>query len=55
MIIAARKDAITPPECSEEIASAIPEATLHVVDQAGHLCPWEKPEEVNRLLRDFLG
>jgi pimeloyl-ACP methyl ester carboxylesterase len=54
MIIAARQDAVTPLECSEEIASALPRGTLHVLDDAGHCCPWEKPAEVNCLLRDFL-
>lgn len=47
-------DRLTPPECSHEIAAAIPGAVLEVLPQCGHLLTWEQPEAVNRLLLDWL-
>jgi pimeloyl-ACP methyl ester carboxylesterase len=55
LIIAGRRDAITPPECSEEMASLLPRAALRIFDEVGHCSPWEIPVEVNSLIRDFLG
>lgn len=47
-------DLLTPPECSREIAAAVPGAVLEVLPQCGHLLTWEQPEAVNRLLLDWL-
>lgn len=47
-------DQLTPPECSHEIAAAVPGAVLEVLPQCGHLLTWEQPEAVNRLLLDWL-
>jgi pimeloyl-ACP methyl ester carboxylesterase len=47
-------DRLTPPECSCEIAAAVPGAVLEVLPQCGHLLTWEQPEAVNRLLLDWL-
>lgn len=55
LIIAGREDAITPPECSEEMAALLPQSRLHILDEVGHCSPWEKPQDVNRLMREFLG
>lgn len=54
LIIAARHDVVTPPECSLEMASLLPCATLHIVESAGHCAPWEGSEEVNGVMRRFL-
>lgn len=35
-------------------ADRIPDCSLHMVNKAGHFVMFEKPEEVNRLVRDFL-
>lgn len=47
-------DRLTPPECSREIAAAVPGAVLEVLPQCGHLLTWEQPEAVNGLLLDWL-
>lgn len=54
LVIAARHDIVTPPECSLEMASLLPCATLHMVESAGHCAPWEASEEVNGVTRRFL-
>lgn len=47
-------DLLTPPALSQEIAQAIPQARLAVIERAGHLLTWEQPEAVNRLLLQWL-
>jgi pimeloyl-ACP methyl ester carboxylesterase len=32
----------------------IPESEMRVIPKAGHYSPWEQPEEVGKLLRQFL-
>jgi pimeloyl-ACP methyl ester carboxylesterase len=54
LVIAGHEDPVTPPECSIEIARAIPNATLHILEQVGHCSPWEQSERVNELMRSFL-
>jgi pimeloyl-ACP methyl ester carboxylesterase len=54
LIVVGEHDAVTPPECSRELASLLPRASLKIVDEAGHCAPWEKPQAVNGLLRAFL-
>lgn len=44
------RDDITPVAHAEEIADAIPGASLHVIPQAGHAATIEQPDTVNRLL-----
>ena len=39
---------------AERLASDIPEARLETIEGAGHLPSLERPEELNRLLLDFL-
>ena len=47
-------DALTPPECSREIAQAVPGAVLEVLPACGHLLTWEQPEAVSTLLLQWL-
>ena len=47
-------DLMTPVAMSQEIADAIPAATLHVILDCGHLPPIEKPAETAALLRTLL-
>ena len=46
LVLVGQDDAITPVKDSEQMAHAIPGATLAVVSGAGHLAPLEKPDEV---------
>jgi pimeloyl-ACP methyl ester carboxylesterase len=45
---------LTPLELSEEIAGGIPDATLHVIGNCGHLTTMERPEAVNAVMREWL-
>jgi len=54
LMVVGKQDTVTPPECSREIASLLPHASLEVVNEAGHCAPWEKPQVVNSLLQTFL-
>lgn len=47
-------DLLTPLALSQEIARAIAQARLEVVERAGHLMTWEQPERVNRTLLQWL-
>jgi pimeloyl-ACP methyl ester carboxylesterase len=54
LVVCGDADALTPPECSREVAAAVPKAELHVLPACGHLLTWEQPEAVNALLRAWL-
>jgi pimeloyl-ACP methyl ester carboxylesterase len=47
-------DKITPPEVAEEIAAAIPHASLVVIPESGHLSTIEQPNAVNKALATWL-
>jgi pimeloyl-ACP methyl ester carboxylesterase len=47
-------DALTPPDRSEEMAAAIPNARLVVVPECGHGSTLEQPEAVNRALIEWI-
>ncbi len=54
LIVCGRDDVLTPVKDSELMASKIPGAELAVLEQCGHMSPWEKPDEVNKLLHEWL-
>ncbi|MGH7494651.1 MAG: alpha/beta fold hydrolase [bacterium] len=54
LIIAGTADALIPHAESESMARAIPGAQLALIEGAGHLPSLEKPEEMNRVLREWL-
>jgi len=47
-------DRIVPLECGERYAKSLPHARLHVVEGAGHFVDMEKPDELARLVADFI-
>ena len=55
IVICGREDVLTPRDLSEEIAENIPNAELFLIDHCGHLSTMERSEEVNALLRAWLG
>ncbi|WP_223164048.1 alpha/beta fold hydrolase [Nocardioides mesophilus] len=55
LVMAGRQDFVFPPECQQELADRIPGARLVIVDDAGHNPHDEKPDQVLRELRKFLG
>jgi pimeloyl-ACP methyl ester carboxylesterase len=54
LVLVGDKDVLTPPEHSEAIAEALPEAEHVVVPDSGHMVILERPDEVNRHLRDLI-
>lgn len=54
LVICGEKDAVAPPEFSEEIARGIPGAELHVIENAGHVTNADAPDVFNELLLRFL-
>jgi 3-oxoadipate enol-lactonase len=54
LVIAAERDALKPPPYSEEIVSLIPNATLHVIPDAGHAVVIEDARAVNEAIAEFL-
>ena len=55
LVLAGRDDFVFPPECQRELAAAIPNARLHLVDHAGHSPHDEQTDEVLRAVAEFLG
>ncbi|MFZ0324931.1 MAG: alpha/beta hydrolase [Actinomycetes bacterium] len=54
VVIVGEQDKMTPASHSREIASALPDAELVVLDPAGHLVMLERPDDVNSVLFDLL-
>jgi len=54
LILVGDSDPLTPPELSEEIAAAIPNARLTVVPQCGHASTLEQPDAVNSALIEWI-
>jgi len=54
LVLCGRQDQLTPLDCSEEMATAIPDAKLVVVEECGHLSTLERPQVVNNAMRKWL-
>lgn len=54
LLIWGRRDATVPFEQNALIRQAIPHAAFHVIEHCGHIPHYEKPEEVNLILYEFL-
>lgn len=54
LVIAGRHDWICPPEFSEEIAAAIPNADLRIFENSGHLIRADEPEALIDAISGFL-
>lgn len=54
LVIGGREDSFTPVWMAEEVAGAIPNAELHLFDKCGHAFHWEKIEEFNPYVRNWL-
>ncbi|MBC5786226.1 alpha/beta fold hydrolase [Ramlibacter sp. USB13] len=55
LVMCGEADLLTPPECSREIASLLPQARLVMVPRCGHMLTMEKPDIVNETLSHWLG
>ena len=54
LVLCGREDKLTPLHNSEEMAAAIPDAKLVVVEECGHMSTLERPEAVNAAMREWL-
>jgi 3-oxoadipate enol-lactonase len=54
LIITGDEDKMTGVPEAELLKQNIPNSQIKVVAKAGHYSPWEQPEEVGKLLRNFL-
>ncbi len=54
LVLCGRQDILTPPDLHEEIASAIPNATLVILPDCGHLSTLERPRKVTLHLQAWL-
>lgn len=54
LVLCGRQDQLTPPALHEEMAAAMPEATLVVLPGCGHLAPLERPRAVTAQLLAWL-
>jgi pimeloyl-ACP methyl ester carboxylesterase len=54
LVLCGHEDRLTPPEFAREMADAIPDSRLVIVDHCGHLAPIEQPEQVTQALRGWL-
>jgi pimeloyl-ACP methyl ester carboxylesterase len=54
LVLCGRQDALTPLAAHEEMAAAIPDARLVVVEDCGHLSTLERPEAVSSAMREWL-
>jgi 3-oxoadipate enol-lactonase len=54
LVLVGEKDEATPPSHSELLRDEVAGATLHVVPDAAHIVPVERPETFERLVREFL-
>jgi pimeloyl-ACP methyl ester carboxylesterase len=50
LVVWGRKDRVVPLECGERYAKTLRNATLEVIDDAGHFVEMEKPEQLARLI-----
>jgi pimeloyl-ACP methyl ester carboxylesterase len=55
LLLAGDADLLAPPALMRLLAARIPDAELVTVPEAGHSAHWERPEEWNRLVLEFLG
>ncbi len=54
LVLCGREDLLTPLELHEEMAAAIPDARLVVVEHCGHLSALEQPQQVSAALAAWL-
>ena len=54
LVVCGRADTVCPPKLSEEMAAAIPGADLHLIDDAGHMLPFESSAALTALMQQWL-
>ena len=54
LVIWGKQDKITPPEVGYLFKQLLPDATLHMIDQCGHIPTQEHPELVYKYLKEYI-
>ena len=54
LIVWGAEDRVFPPKVGEELHAAIPGSSFALIPEAGHIPQWERPDQVNRILLNFL-
>lgn len=54
LVTCGAEDRLCPPEWHRDMTGAIPGATLHVIDGAGHMPPLEQPERFSHVVTTWL-
>jgi len=54
LILTGDRDIVVPPQNSENLAKAIPNATLKIIENGSHMFFIENAKEFNRIITDFL-
>lgn len=54
LLLWGRHDTTVPLQYSEDICAAIPDLEFHIIEDCSHIPHYEKPEETNALLLEFL-
>lgn len=54
LLVVGRQDKWSPVDQHEDMRKLLPDAQLHIIDDAGHFAPVEQPAAVAALLADFL-
>lgn len=54
LIIWGSKDRLFPPTVGKDLHQTISHSSFHVIQEAGHIPQWEKPNQVNALIGTFL-
>lgn len=55
LVIHGREDRVVPLDASFVLLKLLPNARLHVFPKCGHWAQWERAEEFNALVHDFMG
>jgi pimeloyl-ACP methyl ester carboxylesterase len=54
LVVAGGRDPWTPPALAEQMAAAMADAELHVIEEASHALPIEEPETLDELVLSWL-
>jgi pimeloyl-ACP methyl ester carboxylesterase len=54
LLLTGDEDILTGPPEAEFMHSSIPGSQMKIIPRAGHYSPWEQPEQIGKLLSQFL-
>jgi len=54
LMITAELDVALPPALAKDMPDVCPDLEMHMIEGCGHWTQWEKPDELNRMLIDWL-